>query len=255
MGEIRFEGEDLRRLSPAALRAVRRKMQIVFQDPYASLDPRQSVGDILAEPLVIHGIGNRTSRRARVEELLRLVGLPDDAAGRYPHEFSGGQRQRIGIARAIALEPKLIVADEPVSALDVSIQSQILNLLVDLKRALGLSYLFISHDLSVIEHVSDRVAVMYLGRIVETARADDLYANPAHPYTQALISAIPEPDPDRPRQRIVLAGDVPNPESLPPGCPFHPRCPKAMPHCAHVPPASRDIGRDGVSHLVSCHLY
>ena len=254
-GEIRFEGEDLRRLSPAALRAVRRKMQIVFQDPYASLDPRQSVGDILAEPLVIHGIGNRKSRRARVEELLRLVGLPDDAAGRYPHEFSGGQRQRIGIARAIALEPKLIVADEPVSALDVSIQSQILNLLVDLKRALGLSYLFISHDLSVIEHVSDRVAVMYLGRIVETGRADDLYANPAHPYTQALISAIPEPDPDRPRQRIVLAGDVPNPESLPPGCPFHPRCPKAMSQCAQVPPASRDIGRDGVSHLVSCHLY
>jgi oligopeptide/dipeptide ABC transporter ATP-binding protein len=254
-GEIRFEGEDLRRLSPAALRAVRRKMQIVFQDPYASLDPRQSVGDILAEPLVIHGIGNRKSRRARVEELLRLVGLPDDAAGRYPHEFSGGQRQRIGIARAIALEPKLIVADEPVSALDVSIQSQILNLLVDLKRALGLSYLFISHDLSVIEHVSDRVAVMYLGRIVETGRADDLYANPAHPYTQALISAIPEPDPDRPRQRIVLAGDVPNPESLPPGCPFHPRCPKAMPQCAQVPPVSRDIGRDGVSHLVSCHLY
>ncbi len=258
-GRILFEGEDLLRLPRAALRAKRREMQIVFQDPYASLDPRQSVEDILAEPLKIHRLGDAAARRERVRRLLRQVGLPEDAARRYPHEFSGGQRQRIGIARAIALEPKLIVADEPVSALDVSIQSQILNLLVDLKRALNLSYIFISHDLAVVEYISDRVAVMYLGHIVETGAAADLYAAPAHPYTQALISAIPEPDPDpdpnRPRQRIVLGGDVPNPEHPPTGCPFHPRCPKAMPVCAAEMPAAKNLGGEQRPHLVRCHLY
>ena len=254
-GRIRFEGTDLRELSARDLRAKRREMQIVFQDPYASLDPRQSVADILAEPLTIHRLGGRAERRERVLSLLRQVGLPEDAATRYPHEFSGGQRQRIGIARAIALEPKLIVADEPVSALDASIQSQILNLLVDLKRALGLSYVFISHDLAVVEYISDRVAVMYLGHIVETGAAADLYAAPAHPYTQALISAIPEPDPDRLRQRTVLSGDVPNPEHPPTGCPFHPRCPKAMPVCSAEMPPAKDLGSAERPHLVRCHLY
>ena len=254
-GAIRFEGEDLLALGPRALRARRRDMQLVFQDPYASLDPRFTVGAIIAEPLAIHGIGSRETRRRKVAELLRTVGLEADAARRYPHEFSGGQRQRIGIARAIALEPKLVIADEPVSALDVSIQSQILNLLADLKERLGLSYVFISHDLAVVEHISDRVAVMYLGRVVETADTDDLYARPAHPYTQALISAIPQPEPERRRERIVLGGDVPNPEAPPPGCPFHPRCPKAMPRCRSEAPEPRDIGTPERPHLVSCHLY
>ena len=254
-GKVRFEGEELSRLSGAALRARRREMQIVFQDPYASLDPRQSVADILAEPFAIHGVGTRRERGEFVARLLQRVGLPEDAARRFPHEFSGGQRQRIGIARAIALEPKLIVADEPVSALDVSIRSQILNLLVDLKRALGLSYVFISHDLAVVEYISDRVAVMYLGHIVETGSAAELYANPAHPYTQALISAILEPDPERPRQRIVLGGDVPNPERPPTGCPFHPRCPKAQAICAVEMPPAKNLGTEERPHLVRCHMY
>jgi oligopeptide/dipeptide ABC transporter ATP-binding protein len=254
-GRIRFEGEDLLALGAGRLRARRRDMQIVFQDPYASLDPRLTIGTIIGEPLAIHGIGNRRARRAKVAELLATVGLEPDAAERYPHEFSGGQRQRIGIARAVALEPKLVVADEPVSALDLSIQSQILNLLLDLKQRLRLSYIFISHDLAVVEHVSDRVAVMYLGRIVEITDTDSLYRNPAHPYTQALISAIPDPDPEQRRERIVLAGDIPNPEAPPPGCPFHPRCPKAMPVCREQVPKTTDIGAPARPHLVDCHLY
>ena len=254
-GAIRFDGEDIGALPARALRTRRRDMQIIFQDPYASLDPRMSVGDIIREPLDIHGIGSRAERRAEVAQLLEKVGLPPDAARRYPHEFSGGQRQRIGIARAIALKPKLVVADEPVSALDLSIQSQVLNLLVALRAEMNLSYLFISHDLAVIRYISDRVAVMYLGRIVELADVDALYAEPAHPYTRALLSAIPQPDPERRGARTVLAGDLPNPESPPPGCPFHPRCPAAMDHCRTVAPAERNIGTPDRPHLVSCHLY
>jgi oligopeptide/dipeptide ABC transporter ATP-binding protein len=229
-------------------------MQIVFQDPYAALDPRLSVGTLIAEPLVIHRVGDRASRRRRVAELLDLVGLPQEAAGRYPHEFSGGQRQRIGIARAIALEPRLVIADEPVSALDVSIQSQILNLLIDLKARLGLSYIFISHDLGVVEHVSDRVAVMYLGRVVELSDTETLYGAARHPYTKALLSAVPEPDPARRSTRVVLSGDIPSPEHPPPGCPFHPRCPQAMAICRETYPATRDFGAGGSAHRVDCHL-
>jgi oligopeptide/dipeptide ABC transporter ATP-binding protein len=254
-GRLRFAGEDLLALGPRALRARRRDMQIVFQDPYASLDSRLPVGATIAEPLEIHRIGTRRERRERVGELLTLVGLEADAARRYPHEFSGGQRQRIGIARAIALEPKLVVLDEPVSALDVSIQSQILNLLMDLKARLGLSYVFISHDLAVVEHVSDRVAVMYLGRIVETTSTSRLYAGPAHPYTQALMSAAPEPDPERRAQRILLQGEPPSPESPPSGCAFHPRCPQAMERCRSETPLPRNIAAAGAPHEVSCHLY
>jgi oligopeptide/dipeptide ABC transporter ATP-binding protein len=253
-GAIRFAGEDLLALGAAALRARRRDMQIVFQDPYAALDPRLSVGTLIAEPLVIHRVGDRASRRRRVAELLDLVGLPQEAAKRYPHEFSGGQRQRIGIARAIALEPRLVIADEPVSALDVSIQSQILNLLIDLKARLGLSYIFISHDLGVVEYVSDRVAVMYLGRIVELCDTATLYGAARHPYTKALLSAVPEPDPARRRARIVLSGDIPSPEHPPPGCPFHPRCPQAMAICRETYPATRDFGTGGSAHRVDCHL-
>jgi oligopeptide/dipeptide ABC transporter ATP-binding protein len=254
-GVVTFEGEDLLGLSQPALRARRRDMQLIFQDPYASLDPRLTVGAIVGEPLAIHGVGGRAARRDRVAELLNLVGLDPDARSRYPHEFSGGQRQRIGIARAIALQPKLIIADEPVSALDVSIQSQILELLLDLKTRMNLSYIFISHDLAVVERVSDRVAVMYLGRIVETTDTDSLYRNPSHPYTQALISAIPQPDPERKRSRIVLRGDIPNPEDPPAGCPFHPRCPKAMDRCRTEVPGTRDIGADDHPHVLTCHLF
>ncbi len=254
-GTILFEGEDVRALPQRRLASLRRHMQIVFQDPYASLDPRQSVGAILAEPLEIHRIGNRSSRRARVAELLDLVGLGKEAAEKFPHEFSGGQRQRIGIARALSLSPKLVVADEPVSALDVSIQSQILNLLVSLRERLGLSYLFISHDLAVVEHISDWVLVMYLGRIVESGPVEAIYARPSHPYTQALISAIPQAAAGGRAGRIVLAGDVPDPEHPPPGCPFHPRCPKAMPRCATEPPAERAVPASASTHRVVCHLF
>ncbi|HEX7109016.1 MAG TPA: dipeptide ABC transporter ATP-binding protein [Aestuariivirga sp.] len=250
-GTIHFNGENLVDLASSALRRRRRDIQIVFQDPYASLDPRMNVASIIAEPLDIHGIGSKAERKAKVLELLDLVGLDPNAASNFPHEFSGGQRQRIGIARAIALEPKLVVLDEPVSALDVSIQSQILNLLIDLKQRLGLSYIFISHDLSVVEHVSDDVAVMYLGQIVEHGKTAQVLRAPLHPYSQALISAIPEIDPKKKKQRIVLTGDPPNPEDIPPGCPFHPRCRQVMGMCRHTPPALR-VTQD---REVACHLY
>jgi len=250
-GQVLFRGEDLLALPRAAMRQRRRDIQIVFQDPYASLDPRMSIAQVIAEPLDIHGIGTKAERAAKVKELLSLVGLDPSAAQRYPHEFSGGQRQRIGIARAIALEPKLVVLDEPVSALDVSIQSQILNLLDDLKARLKLSYLFISHDLSVVQHVSDRVAVMYLGRVVEEGRAEAVLGQPKHPYTQALISAIPEIDPTKRKNHMLLPGDPPNPENIPPGCPFHPRCPLAVEICHREEPAFRgDAGSRARCHLV-----
>ncbi|HTV88772.1 MAG TPA: dipeptide ABC transporter ATP-binding protein [Stellaceae bacterium] len=252
-GEIHFAGRDVGMLSRAALRSLARDVQIIFQDPYASLNPRMTVGAIIGEALIIHRL-TRTRREfaARVVELLETVGLGADHVRRYPHEFSGGQRQRIGIARALAVSPKLIVCDEPVSALDVSIQAQVINLLEDLQQKFGLTYLFIAHDLSVVEHISNRVAVMYLGRIVELASAHDLYATPKHPYTQALLSAVPIPDPTMKRQRIRLQGDVPNPIHPPPGCHFHPRCPAAMPICAaEIPPAKRLAP----GHTVACHLY
>ena len=249
-GEIVFRGEDLLALGPAAMRARRRDIQIVFQDPYASLDPRMSVAQIIAEPLDIHGMGSRADRREKVKALLDLVGLDQGAGARYPHEFSGGQRQRIGIARAIALEPKLLVLDEPVSALDVSIQAQIINLLGDLKVRMNLSYVFISHDLSVVQHVSDRVLVMYLGRVVELGPAAQVLEAPLHPYTQALVSAVPEIDPEQRKGRIILPGDPPNPEHVPPGCAFHPRCPKAIGICRTDMP----LARTGEMHSAACHL-
>jgi oligopeptide/dipeptide ABC transporter ATP-binding protein len=249
-GKVLFRGQDLLALDRAEMRRSRRDIQIVFQDPYASLDPRMNIAAIIAEPLEIHAVGTRAERQARVRELLSIVGLDPSAASRFPHEFSGGQRQRIGIARAIALEPKLVVLDEPVSALDVSIQSQILNLLDDLKTRLRLSYIFISHDLSVIRHVSDRVAVMYLGRIVEEGPAETVLDQPSHPYTQALISAVPELDPGKRRSRILLPGDPPNPENVPPGCAFHPRCTYAMDICKVQLPSVRTAG-----HVrARCHL-
>ena len=255
-GKIYIDGVDLSKLTPRNLRAKRREFQMVFQDAYASLDSRQKIGNIIAEPLIVHGIGNRKTRRRRVAELLDMVGLEADAATRYPDEFSGGQRQRIGIARAISLEPKLVVADEPVSALDVSIQSQVLNLLVDLRKQLDLSYIFISHDLAVVEHICDTIAVMYLGEIVEMTDGETLFAAPKHPYTQALMSAIPRPDPKRRGSpRIVLQGDIPNPENPPQGCRFHTRCPEIMTRCKTQKPEQLLLEDSGKYHLVRCHLY
>jgi oligopeptide transport system ATP-binding protein len=252
-GEVWFDGKNVTALSGSALRALCRDMQIIFQDPYASLDPRMTVGAIIGEALIIHKLAkNRREFEARVVELLERVGLSPDHMRRYPHEFSGGQRQRIGIARALAVSPKLIVCDEPVSALDVSIQAQVVNLLEDLQQQFSLTYLFIAHDLSVVEHISTRVAVMYLGRIVEIAPASDLYAAPLHPYTRALLSAVPIPDPAIKRRRIMLEGDVPSPIRPPPGCHFHPRCPRAMPVCAVETPAVKEIS---AGHIVACHLY
>src|SRR6185312_1163058 len=239
-GEINFEGRDVVGMGKHELRELRREMQIVFQDPYASLNPRMKVGDIIAEPLVIHGIGDRKERRERVASLLSKVGLNPEYMNRYSHEFSGGQRQRIGVARTLALNPKLIVADEPVSALDVSVQAQVVNLFQELQAEFGLTYLFISHGLAVVEHISNRVAVMYLGRIVEIASAEDLYQQPFHPYTRALLSAIPIPDPKQKRDRIVLQGDVPTPINPPSGCRFRTRCPIAIDECAVVDPELRE---------------
>ena len=251
-GDVLFEGRDLRSLSRREWRRLRREMQIIFQDPMESLNARHTVGTILEEPFVIHGIGTTDERRRWVGDLLEHVGLPRDAVSRFPHEFSGGQRQRIGIARAIALKPKLIVCDEAVSALDVSIRAQIINLLLELQREMKLALLFIAHDLSVVRHVSDRVAVMYLGRIVELATAADIYRQPRHPYTRALVSAIPEPDPGRRKSRILLQGDVPSPISPPPGCRFHTRCAYAVSRCREQVPVleSTESGQ-----LVACHRW
>jgi oligopeptide transport system ATP-binding protein len=251
-GAVLFEGNEITGLKGTALRRLRRRMQIVFQDPFASLNPRMSVGAILEEPLLVHGIGDRAQRRARVAELLALVGLAPYHATRYPHEFSGGQRQRVGIARALAVEPALVVCDEPVSALDVSIQAQVVNLLKDLQARLGLSYLFIAHDLAVVKHMADRVAVMYLGRIVETAPTETLFAKPAHPYTRTLLAAIPRPDPRHKQAPGDGAGvaDLPSPLDPPPGCHFHTRCAFAVAHCRDVAPVLAPVGQ---GHEVACH--
>jgi oligopeptide transport system ATP-binding protein len=251
-GSVRFEGRDISRLSRRELRPLRRQMQIVFQDPYASLNPRKRVGQIIAAPLEIHRYGDRKKTKQRVQELLSLVGLSPEHYNRYPHEFSGGQRQRIGVARALALHPKLVIADEPVSALDVSIQAQVINLLDDLQDELELTYVFIAHDLGVVRHVSDRIAVMYLGKIVEISPAEELYRRPIHPYTEALLSAVPIPDPELSarRERIVLEGDVPSPVSPPSGCRFHPRCRYATEICSQVEPP---LVEHAPSHVAACH--
>ncbi|HYB10825.1 MAG TPA: ABC transporter ATP-binding protein [Alphaproteobacteria bacterium] len=251
-GSIVFEGRNITRLSPSMMTPIRRRMQIIFQDPMSSLNPRMTVGRILAAPFEIHRVAAGREIEDRVAELLAMVGLPAEAVSRYPHEFSGGQRQRIGIARALALRPRLIVADEPVSALDVSIQAQIMNLLKHLKDELKLTFILISHNLGVVSHICDRVAVMYLGRIVETAPRESLFFAPKHPYTEALLQAVPTPEPGRTRRRAVLGGDIPSPANPPSGCAFHPRCPKAMSRCAHDTPRPTRLPGGQV---VACHLY
>ncbi|WP_159992727.1 ABC transporter ATP-binding protein [Roseomonas sp. 18066] len=250
-GTIRFDGQDVTKVTGGAMRAMRRRMQIVFQDPYASLNPRLTVGDAIAEPMAVHGVGNAASRAAKVQELLRLVGLQPFHADRYPHEFSGGQRQRIGIARALSVEPELVVCDEPVSALDVSIQAQVVNLMKDLQARLGLSYLFIAHDLAVVKHMADRIAVMYLGAVMEIGTKRALFANPRHPYTRALLAAIPHPDPARRGRVTPLGGDVPSPMAVPPGCRFHTRCPFAQERCRIEVPQLRPLGE---GQQVACHF-
>lgn len=250
-GRVEFDGQDVLELNGSRMRALRRRMQIIFQDPYSSLNPRMTVGGMLGEALKIHRLAEGDARQRRIDELLETVGLRPDHARRYPHEFSGGQRQRIGIARALAVNPDFIVADEPVSALDVSIQAQIVNLLQELQDRLSLTYLFVAHDLSVVKHISDRVAVMYLGRIVEITTSDQLYSAPSHPYTQALMSAVPIPQPGRRKNRTILAGDVPSPANVPSGCPFHPRCPEREDACTRIVPDLLQIEDD---HHVACLL-
>jgi oligopeptide/dipeptide ABC transporter ATP-binding protein len=253
-GTVWFDGRDITRLSRRAMRPVRREIQMVFQDPYGSLNPRRRVGSIIGDPFAIHGIGSRAERKRKVQELMDRVGLNPEHYNRFPAEFSGGQRQRIGVARALALRPKLLICDEPVSALDVSIQAQIINLLIDLQDDFGLTYLFISHDLSVVRHVSDRIAVMYLGKIVESAPTAELFSTPRHPYTRALLSALPVPDPDLSdsRERIILAGDMPSPVAPPPGCRFHTRCPKARTDCVRREPPLAPVLGDAIDHPTAC---
>ncbi|MCJ1909948.1 ABC transporter ATP-binding protein [Planococcus ruber] len=248
-GSIKFKGEEVTEMSSKQMKELRKDMQVVFQDPYASLNPRNTIRQILEAPLIIHKIGNKKERKERIESLVAKIGIRKEQLNNYPHEFSGGQRQRIGIARALTLNPKLIIADEPVSALDVSVQSQVLNLMVDLQQEMNLSYMFISHDLSVVQHISDKVAVMYLGRVVEIANVDELYSRPLHPYTQALLSAVPIADPLQKRNRIVLQGDLPSPANPPSGCPFHTRCPMAVKECASIVP---NLEEKSPEHFAAC---
>lgn len=251
-GEVFYEGKDIQKLSAKGLKEVRKEIQMIFQDPYSSLNPRMTVGDIIGEPLDIHRLAKGEKRKQRIQELLTMVGLNPEHMNRFPHEFSGGQRQRIGIARALAVEPKFIICDEPISALDVSIQAQVVNLLKELQGKMGLTYLFIAHDLSMVKHISDRIAVMYLGKMVELAESEELYAHPLHPYTQALLSSIPIPDPMVKRQRIVLTGDVPSPINPPSGCHFRTRCPQVMDRCIKQEPEWKEV-KPG--HYTACHLY
>ncbi|MCM3267328.1 ABC transporter ATP-binding protein [Paenibacillus elgii] len=253
-GEVLFNGENVHKLRGNKLQEFRRHMQMVFQDPYASLNPRMTVGNIIAEGLDIHALADGKQRKQRVSELLNAVGLNEEHASRFPHEFSGGQRQRIGIARALAIEPQFIIADEPISALDVSVQAQVVNLFKKLQKERGLTYLFIAHDLAMVKHISDRIGVMYLGKLVEVTTSEELYANPLHPYTQSLLSAIPIPDPEveRTRERIILEGEIPSPLNPPSGCPFRTRCPKAMPECAASMPEFKEVQP---GHFTACHLY